>query len=92
MIEGGLDGLMEIGYLENNFDIVLIFDQFEKEKLVEINEICRNSVVERKNGNKGPIGFIFGSLLGMFGSVFVDFGKQDREEIFESDQPKEYKI
>ena len=51
--------------LNNNcFNIIIITELLEEEKLYQINEICR----------KNNIGFIYGCTLGLIGFIFVDFG------------------
>ena len=51
--------------LNNNcFNIIIITELLEEEKLYQINEICR----------KNNIGFIYGCTLGLIGFIFIDFG------------------
>ena len=52
--------------LENltKFNVIVITEVMQKEKLIEINEICR----------KNKIAFIYSAILALSGFVFDDFG------------------
>eukprot|EP00008_Paramoeba_atlantica_P004572 CAMPEP_0201488738 /NCGR_PEP_ID=MMETSP0151_2-20130828/19350_1 /ASSEMBLY_ACC=CAM_ASM_000257 /TAXON_ID=200890 /ORGANISM="Paramoeba atlantica, Strain 621/1 / CCAP 1560/9" /LENGTH=1033 /DNA_ID=CAMNT_0047874091 /DNA_START=110 /DNA_END=3211 /DNA_ORIENTATION=+ len=56
VLEGG-DGV-------KNFDIVVLTENQSRKKVLEINEICRNS----------GVGFILADSRGLFGTIFVDLG------------------
>ena len=48
------------------FNVIVITEVMEKEKLIEIDEICR----------KNKIAFIYSAILGLSGFVFDDFGSE----------------
>ena len=48
------------------FNVIVITEMMPKEKLIEINEICR----------KNKIAFIYANILGLSGFVFDDFGPE----------------
>ena len=54
--------------LENitKFNVIVITEVMQKEKLIEIDEICR----------KNKIAFIYSAILGLSGFVFDDFGTE----------------
>ena len=54
--------------LENvtKFNVIVITEVMQKEKLIEIDEICR----------KNKIAFIYSAILGLSGFVFDDFGAE----------------
>ena len=47
----------------NNFDCVVVVDQYDKSYLIQLNEACR-----QKN-----IGYVIGGCLGLYGYTFVDY-------------------
>jgi len=51
--------------IKNNYDIIVITEIMNKEKLFLINEECR----------KNKIGFIYAASIGITGFCFVDFGE-----------------
>lgn len=48
----------------NNFDFVLVIDNYDRKYLTTINNACRSK----------DIGFIYAGNLGLYGFTFVDFG------------------
>jgi len=61
-------------------DVVIFTDYYDKKKLISFNKFCRNL--------KRPIGFISGGVLGLYGFVFVDFGKDFVVGEANSEEPK----
>ena len=58
--------IMQGSIIENikNFNVIIITEIMKKEKIIEIDEFCRNN----------NIAFIYCSILGLSGFSFVDFG------------------
>lgn len=56
-----------------NFNIVVFTDYYDKQQLIEYNEVCR----------KNNVGFIYSCTLGLYGCVFVDFG--DHFKVLDND-------
>lgn len=50
-----------------NYDVIILTLIYETEKIIKLNEICRNNPYKKT-------GFIFGGSLGLFNFAFVDFG------------------
>ena len=51
-------------YRANNFDCVVVIDNYEREYIINLNKACR----------KNKVGFILAGNLGLYGYTFVDFG------------------
>ena len=60
--------IMQGDLMENlkKFNVVVITEVMEKEKLIEIDEICRIN----------KIAFIYSAILGLSGFIFDDFGNE----------------
>ncbi len=64
------------------YDVLIITEFLKKEKLIEINELCRVN----------NIGFILSMELGIYGFIFVDFGKEFIIQDETGEETKEYLI
>ena len=60
--------------LLSQFDVVVFTDYYDRKKLIEFNNFCRD--------REKPIGFIFAGSLGLYGFTFVDFG--DKFSVFDA--------
>lgn len=61
------------------FDVVIFTDYYDKKKLLSYNQFCRS--------REKAIGFIYGGVLGLYGFVFVDFGKSFIVSEVNSEEP-----
>ncbi|EAS04669.2 ubiquitin-activating enzyme E1 (macronuclear) [Tetrahymena thermophila SB210] len=62
----------------SSYNVVVFTDYFNKEKLIEFNNFCRE---------KG-IGFIYTANLGLYGCAFVDFGQKHKVFDNNGEDPK----
>lgn len=56
----------DVAWIAENFECVLVSDNYDKKYLIDLNNACR-----AKN-----VGFIAAGNLGLYGYTFVDFGEK----------------